>query len=43
MISEEEIVGHAYRPVWETIEGELVGAGFVQADAPEGFLAWRLA
>ncbi|WP_275937246.1 hypothetical protein [Streptosporangium subroseum] len=27
----------------ETIEGELVRAGFVQADAPEGFLAWRLA
>ncbi|MER5326656.1 class I SAM-dependent methyltransferase [Streptosporangium roseum] len=43
VISEEEIVGSAYRPVWETIEGELVGAGFVQADAPEGFLAWRLA
>jgi SAM-dependent methyltransferase len=43
VLSEEEIVGHAYRPVWETIEGELVSAGFVQADAPEGFLAWRLA
>ncbi|MER5426449.1 class I SAM-dependent methyltransferase [Streptosporangium roseum] len=43
VISEEEIVGSAYRPVWATIEGELVGAGFVQADAPEGFLAWRLA
>jgi SAM-dependent methyltransferase len=43
VISEEEIVGHAYRPVWETVEEELVRAGFVQADAPEGFLAWRLA
>jgi SAM-dependent methyltransferase len=43
VLSEEEIVGHAYRPGWETIEGELAGAGFVQAEAPEGFLAWRLA
>ncbi|MEV4181403.1 class I SAM-dependent methyltransferase [Streptosporangium canum] len=43
VISEEEIVGVAYRPVWKTIEGELVGAGFVQVDAPDGFLAWRLA
>ncbi|MGW7478675.1 class I SAM-dependent methyltransferase [Nonomuraea muscovyensis] len=43
VISEEEFVGHAYRPVRETIEEELVGAGFVLADAPEGFLSWRLA
>lgn len=43
VIGEEEIVGSAYRPVWKTIEGELVGAGFVQVDAPDGFLAWRLA
>ncbi|MFF4778905.1 class I SAM-dependent methyltransferase [Microtetraspora fusca] len=43
VISEDEIVGHAYRPVWETLEGELVGAGFVQTEAPEGLLAWRLA
>ncbi|GAA3246489.1 class I SAM-dependent methyltransferase [Nonomuraea helvata] len=43
VISEEELVGHGYRPTWETIQGELVGAGFVQADAPEGLLAWRLA
>ncbi|MEV0195879.1 class I SAM-dependent methyltransferase [Nonomuraea sp. NPDC050691] len=42
VIDEEEIVGHAYRPVWETIQEELVGAGFVQADAPDGLLAWRL-
>ncbi|WP_433418327.1 class I SAM-dependent methyltransferase [Microtetraspora malaysiensis] len=42
LISEEEIVGHSYRPVWETLEGELVGAGFVQTEAPEGLLAWRL-
>jgi hypothetical protein len=43
VISEEEIVGHAYRPVREVIEAELTGAGFVRADAPKGFLAWRLA
>ncbi|NUW46340.1 class I SAM-dependent methyltransferase [Nonomuraea rhodomycinica] len=42
VIEEEEIAGHAHRPVWETIKGELEGAGFVQADAPEGLLAWRL-
>ncbi|GII02878.1 class I SAM-dependent methyltransferase [Planobispora takensis] len=43
IIAEEEIVGHAYRPPWETIEAELTGAGFVQqADAPDGMLAWRL-
>ncbi|MFI6741470.1 hypothetical protein ACIBI9_51870 [Nonomuraea sp. NPDC050451] len=41
VISEEEIVGHAYRPTWETLQGELVGAGFTQTDAPEGLLAWR--
>ncbi|GAA3160180.1 hypothetical protein GCM10010466_58790 [Planomonospora alba] len=43
VVDEEEIVGHAYRPVRETIEGELTGAGFVRADAPDGLLAWRLA
>ncbi|MBB5960791.1 methyltransferase domain-containing protein [Planomonospora venezuelensis] len=43
VIDEEEIVGHAYRPVWEKLEPELTGAGFVRADAPEGLLAWRLA
>ncbi|NUW33389.1 class I SAM-dependent methyltransferase [Nonomuraea sp. SMC257] len=43
MIEEQEVVGHAYRPVRETIQGELEGAGFVQADAPGGLLAWRLA
>ncbi|MFF5211149.1 class I SAM-dependent methyltransferase [Streptosporangium sp. NPDC000396] len=43
LVSEEEIVGHVYRPVWETLEGELVGAGFAQIDAPQGLLAWRLA
>nr|BFE84017.1 hypothetical protein GCM10020093_066180 [Planobispora longispora] len=42
VITEEEITGNAYRPLWETIEAELTGAGFVQADAPEGMLAWRL-
>ncbi|GAA4599049.1 hypothetical protein GCM10023194_78060 [Planotetraspora phitsanulokensis] len=43
VIDEEEIVGYAYRPLWEPLRGELVGAGFVQADAPEGLLAWRRA
>ncbi|TDE60443.1 class I SAM-dependent methyltransferase [Nonomuraea mesophila] len=42
VISEEEIVGHAYRPVRDVIEGELVSAGFARTDAPDGFLAWRL-
>ncbi|MEU7895350.1 hypothetical protein AB0B45_21145 [Nonomuraea sp. NPDC049152] len=42
VINEEEIIGHAYRPVRETIEEELVGAGFIQADVSEGFLSWRL-
>ncbi|WP_433247061.1 class I SAM-dependent methyltransferase [Streptosporangium sp. CA-135522] len=43
VVNEEQIVGHAYRPVWKTIEGELTGAGFVRTDAPEGLLSWRLA
>jgi len=42
VISEEEIIGHAYRPVWDVIQRELVGAGFTQTDAAEGLLAWRL-
>ncbi|MBG0827021.1 class I SAM-dependent methyltransferase [Planomonospora sp. ID67723] len=42
VINEEEVAGHAYRPRWETIEGELTGAGFVRSEAPEGLLAWRL-
>ncbi|WP_068927682.1 class I SAM-dependent methyltransferase [Planobispora rosea] len=42
VIAEEEIVGSAYRPLRETIEAELTGAGFVQAEAPEGMLGWRL-
>jgi SAM-dependent methyltransferase len=42
VISEEELVGYAYRPRWDVIQGELAGAGFTQADAPEGLLAWRL-
>lgn len=40
-ISEEELVGYAYRPPWNVIERELAGAGFTQTDAPEGLLAWR--
>lgn len=43
VISEEEIAGHMCRPPWDVIQGELVGAGFTQTDAPEGLLAWRLA
>ncbi|TDD24575.1 class I SAM-dependent methyltransferase [Nonomuraea diastatica] len=42
VISEEDTVGYAYRPVRDVIEGELVSAGFAQTDAPEGLLAWRL-
>jgi SAM-dependent methyltransferase len=42
VISEEEIIGHAYRPTWEVIQNELVGAGFTQTPAPDGLLAWRL-
>lgn len=43
VISEEEIVGRAYRPSWDVIRRELAGAGFTQTDAAEGLLAWRLA
>jgi SAM-dependent methyltransferase len=43
VMSEEEIVGHAYRPPWAVIQRELVSAGFTQAEAAEGLLAWRLA
>ncbi|MEU6725983.1 class I SAM-dependent methyltransferase [Nonomuraea wenchangensis] len=41
VISEEELVGEAYRPLWPTIESELTGAGFTREDAPDGLLAWR--
>ena len=41
VISEEELIGHAYRPGWTVIRNELVGAGFTQASSPEGLLAWR--
>jgi SAM-dependent methyltransferase len=43
VISEEEITGYAYRPPWNVLEGELVTAGFTQAEGAEGLLAWRLA
>jgi SAM-dependent methyltransferase len=43
VISEEEITGYAYRPVWEVIQRELVSAGFTQAEGAEHLLAWRLA
>ena len=41
VISEEELIGYAYRPPWDMIARELGGARFIQADAPEGLLAWR--
>ena len=41
VISEEELIGYAYRPPWNVIARELAGAGFTQTDAPEGLLAWR--
>jgi SAM-dependent methyltransferase len=43
VLSEEEIVGHAYRPAWSVIQRELVSAGFTQTKGAEGLLAWRLA
>jgi SAM-dependent methyltransferase len=43
IISEAEDRAYSYRPVADVIQRELVGAGFTQADAPEGLLAWRLA
>ena len=42
VISEEEIIGHAYRPAWDVIQRELVSAGFTQTEGAEGLLAWRL-
>jgi SAM-dependent methyltransferase len=42
VISEEEIVGHAYRPPWNVLERELVTAGFTQSEGAEGLLAWQL-
>jgi SAM-dependent methyltransferase len=41
VISEEELIGYAYRPTRDAIARELGGAGFTQTDAPEGLLAWR--
>jgi len=43
VISEEEIIGYAYRPVWEVIQRELVSAGFTETEGAERLLAWRLA
>jgi SAM-dependent methyltransferase len=43
VISEEEIIGYAYRPVWDVIRRELVSAGFTQTEGAERLLAWRLA
>ncbi|MEU1392165.1 MULTISPECIES: class I SAM-dependent methyltransferase [unclassified Nonomuraea] len=41
VLSEEELVGHAYRPAWETLRDELMSAGYVRTAAPDGLLAWR--
>jgi SAM-dependent methyltransferase len=41
VISEEELVGYAYRPGWTVIRKELIDAGFTQTSSPEGLLAWR--
>ena len=43
VISQDEITGYAYRPVWDVIQRELVSAGFTQAEGAERLLAWRLA
>jgi SAM-dependent methyltransferase len=43
VVSEEEIIGQAFRPAWGVIQRELVSAGFTQTDAADGLLAWRLA
>lgn len=43
VIDEEEVVGYAYRPVWDVLQHELVSAGFTQAEGAERLLAWRLA
>ena len=43
VISEEEIIGYAYRPVWDVIHRELIIAGFTQTEGAERLLAWRLA
>ena len=43
VIDEQELTGFAYRPPWNVLEGELVTAGFAQAEGTEGLLAWRLA
>ena len=43
VISEEELTGYAYRPVWDVIQDELVSAGFTQTEGAERLLAWRLA
>jgi SAM-dependent methyltransferase len=41
VVSEEEIAGHAYRPAWDVLRGELTAAGFTQTDGADRLLAWR--
>ncbi len=43
VISQDEITGYAYRPVWDVIQRELVSAGFTQVEGAERLLTWRLA
>lgn len=43
VLSEEEIIGYAYRPPWDVLRRELEASGFTQTEGAEGLLAWRLA
>jgi SAM-dependent methyltransferase len=43
VISEEDIIGYAYRPTWNVLKQELASAGFSPAERAEGLVGWRLA
>jgi SAM-dependent methyltransferase len=43
VISEDEMIGYAYRPARAVLWRELEDAGFAQAEGADGLLAWRLA
>ncbi|WP_084962612.1 class I SAM-dependent methyltransferase [Thermoactinospora rubra] len=43
VISEDVVVGDAYRPSMATVERELAEAGFLPGTAPDGLLSWRRA